>query len=175
MTGKNYNGLPIATHSENFLGQEEADHHDELKSMSMSVNKSKLKEANYKQLQEEYISLIKHCVKRKHYIQFSKCESCEYCMENPVKATQFMKTVRSIGGRLPTPIESAIHKAHYKTLNEVMFESTITKNTEPTLDHTLPSMKNETLKLCEYGCKYVMRHYLLIGITTQFIIWQKEM
>ena len=32
-------------HAENFLGQEEADRHDELKSMLMSVNKSKLKEA----------------------------------------------------------------------------------------------------------------------------------
>ena len=169
LTGKKYDGFPITPHAENFIGKEEADRHDEIKSMLMSINKSKLKEANYKQLQEEYVFLIKHCVKRKHYIQFSKCESCEYCMENPVKATQFMKTIRSIGGRLPTPVESSIHKAHYKTLNEVLFESKITKDTEPTLDHTLPSMKRDTLKLCEYGCKYVMtsyadakRHYLLM-------------
>ena len=53
--------------------------------------------------------------------------------------------------------------------NEVLLESTITKTTEPTLDHILPSMESETLKLCEYGYKYVMTsfadtqiHYLLM-------------
>jgi len=92
--GKKFDGFRIKAHPENFIGKVESQQHIELKDMLNDVNKTKLKLEPYKKLQEEYKFLVKHMVKKHHYLQFIKCltKSCSFCVENPINAKKFMTT-----------------------------------------------------------------------------------
>lgn len=171
LTNKKQNGFSITPHAENALGYEENKQHDALKNLLNNITKSKLTDPKYVPLIKEYQFYMKHCIKRHYYLQFSKCQECNYCKENPVRATNFFATLKSLGGSIPGPVVSEVYKGHYKTFLQVVKESTINGNKEvPSLDHSLPSKGDKVFKQCEFGCNYVMtshadavRHYLFMG------------
>ena len=121
--------------------------------------------------------LIAHCVKRSYYLQFAKCKSpdCTHCSTRPVKAVNFMKDLDRLGGSIPPPMESIVHRkcalhptASYAYLDEVLVESRLGRVSH--VESAQPSFRHGYLKSCPEGCNVILtstddlsRHYHLMG------------
>ena len=128
------------------------------------------------QMKEEYAFFAKHMVKRSYYLQFSKCRdtACTHCTKYPISATSFMQDLELLGGSVPPPSESVVHKkcalfnASYKNMDEMFIEARLQNLVD--VENAQPSFSKGYLKRCPVGCNIILtstddmkRHYNLMG------------
>ncbi|CAH1785113.1 unnamed protein product, partial [Owenia fusiformis] len=109
-------------------------------------------------LRAEYEFFINHCTRRTYVLEFSKCTAndCHHCSSHPVRAVEFMKYMKGLGGRLPTPTKSSVHDGHYLTKLELDHHLIIEGKAPIGLDEGLPS-KSDPISYCPRGCSYVIQ------------------
>ena len=72
LRGAKYGGFSITPHCDVFDGEEEKEAHDKLKEALNKVTKKKVNSGELTEFVNEYRFLMRHCVKRKYYLQFKK-------------------------------------------------------------------------------------------------------
>ena len=161
--GKKYEGFKINAHADNFTYETERKTHEyETDLLRRAKGKKLSKTPELQELKSEYLFLAKHMVKRSYYLQFAKCRDklCIHCNSYPVTATGFMEDLKVLGGSIPPPSESLIHRkctlfnASYKNLEE-MFTEARTHNLQ-NVEASQPSFKRGYLKRCPAGCNIIL-------------------
>ncbi|XP_070548150.1 uncharacterized protein [Ptychodera flava] len=132
-------------------------------------------------LRQEYVFLVKHCVRRTYMLEFVKCNdpSCSHCSCKPIRAKNLISYIKQMGGQLPTPGFSHIHAGHYMTWLEM--NNYIQHLQQPVvgIDKGCPSIAD--VKVCPRGCQYVIssvsdgeKHDFLVHYTERQSDMQKK-
>lgn len=147
--GKTFNGFPVFPNTVKCSDQPHpfSDFDD------MSKYFKTIKVTDESEYKEEMRFLIKHCTRKCHGLEFSKCEdpSCQHCSNNPPKALKFMGSLFRQGCHSYCPQPDPWFPGSYKTyirMKGVKFDDS------HLLDKECPSLTG-TWSVCQKGCRYV--------------------
>ena len=112
--GRRYGGYPIVV--EPFKSMHPAiptikERHNNLKKFS-NASKKRLKEKDFKELQDVYKFLVQHANRKAYQLEFVRCSdhSCFHCSDLPKRKNQFLEIINAFGGTCPSPQLSELQK-----------------------------------------------------------------